>query len=451
MRPRILIVDDEELFREDLAILLREDGYECVTAGTGEQGLDLAHGEDFHLVLCDVSMPGIGGVQVVADLAIHKPDLPVILVTAYGTLESAITAFRAGAADYLLKPIQHEELLVKLKRCLEQRRMKRELQFLRRAISRVDEGTRLVGDSLPMTQVKELIRRVAATQTTVLVTGETGTGKEVVARSIHEQGAGEDNPFVAVNCAALPRDLVESELFGYRKGAFSGALRDKPGMFELADGGTLFLDEIGDLPLELQPKLLRALEQGEVLPVGGTRPVTTSFRLIAATHRDLAKEALQGEFRQDLYYRIRVMEIFLPPLRDRRSDIPALAAHLLPQINVRLKKRVLGVGDAAMRALMTAEWPGNVRELENALERAALLTEHDLLRLEDLPSELVAGPAVADETPQDLRSAVSAYEREHIRRVLESTEGNREKAAEILGIDPSTLYRRLQRFDLGPG
>ncbi len=446
MKPQILIVDDEDLFREDLASLLREEGYECRTAATGEEGLAIAHQGEPDLVLCDLSMPGLGGVEVVDDLAIEQPDLPVVLMTAYGSLDTAIEAFRKGAADYLLKPLQDEELLVKLTRCLEQRFMLRELRFLRRRLSHVDEGTRLVGSSPQMERVKELIRRVATAQTTVLVTGETGTGKEVVARSIHEQGAGPEAPFVAVNCAALPRELVESELFGHRKGAFSGALRDKPGMFELAHGGTLFLDEIGDLPLELQPKLLRALERGEIMPVGATRPIVTHFRLIAATHRDLPKEAEAGRFREDLFYRIRVMEITLPPLRERRSDIPALVDHLLPRINSRLKKRVLGVNDQALRALMSGDWPGNVRELENALERAVLLTDETIVGRGVLPGQ----PTDLKDTHQhamDLRSAVQAYEEEHIRRVLESTGGNREEAAEILGIDPSTLYRRLQRFD----
>lgn len=446
MKPQILIVDDEDLFREDLASLLRAEGYECRTAATGEEGLAVAHEEEPDLVLCDLSMPGLDGVAVVDDLAMERPDLPVVLMTAYGSLDTAIEAFRKGAADYLLKPLQHEELLVKLKRCLEQRFMLRELRFLRRRLSHVDEGTRLVGSSPQMERVKDLIRRVATAQTTVLVTGETGTGKEVVARSIHEQGAGPEAPFVAVNCAALPRELVESELFGHRKGAFSGAVRDKPGMFELANGGTLFLDEIGDLPLELQPKLLRALERGEVMPVGATRPVATRFRLIAATHHDLQKEAEAGRFREDLFYRIRVMEINLPPLRDRRTDIPALVNHLLPRINSRLKKRVLGVDDRALRALINGDWPGNVRELENALERAVLLADKTILVREDLPGQL-AGLQDDCEHAMDLRTAVQAYEKEHIRRVLESTGGNREEAAEVLEIDPSTLYRRLQRFE----
>ncbi len=446
MIARILIIDDEDLFREDLASLLREEGYSCRTAATGEEGLQAAEKEEPDVVLCDLSMPGIDGVAVIDQLAITNPDVPVLLVTAHGSLDNAIEAFRKGAADYLLKPLQHDELLVKVRHCLERRRMERELRFLRRKVSQPDEETRLVGDSQAIGEVKRLIRRVATADTTVLVTGETGTGKEVVARAIHELGKGPDAPFVAVNCAALPGELMESELFGYRKGAFSGAVRDKPGMFELASGGTLFLDEIGELPLILQPKLLRALEQGEVMPVGATRAIRTRLRLITATHRDLRKEVQADRFRRDLFYRIRVMEIPLPPLRDHRSDIPGLIDHLLARINARLKKRVLGVDDQALRALMSAEWPGNVRELENALERAVLLTDGACLAVEDLPAELT-GSGGSTELSQDLRCAVRAYEREHIRRVLETTSGNREEAARLLGINASTLYRRLQGLD----
>lgn len=445
MSARILIVDDENLFREDLASLLREEGYYCQTAATGEEGIEAANQDEPDVVVCDLAMPGIDGVAVINHFTVEHPDVPVLLVTAYGSLDSAIQAFREGAADYLVKPIQHEELLVRVRRCLEQRRMIRELRFLRRSVSRADEGTRLIGDSSAIEKVKKLIRRAATADTTVLVRGETGTGKEVAARSIHELGKGAKSPFVAVNCAALPRDLMESELFGYRKGAFSGAVRDKPGMFELASGGTLFLDEIGELSLELQPKLLRALEQGEVMPVGGVRPVRTRLRLIVATNRDLREEVKAGRFRQDLFYRVQVLEILLPPLREHREDIPGLIDHLLGRVNARLNKRVLEVEDQAMRALMSAEWPGNVRELENALERAVLLADGNCLALEDLPEEFT-GVAEGGDLSQDLRRAVRAYEKEHIRRVLETTDGNREEAARLMGINASTLYRRLQRL-----
>lgn len=448
MNANILIIDDEDLFREDLASLLRDEGFLCRTAANGEEGLESAREEQPDIVLCDLAMPGIDGVAVIEHLAVEYPDVPVLLMTAYGSLESAMAAFRKGAADYLLKPLQHDELLIKIQRCLERRRLIREVRFLRRKVSEGDEGTRLIGKSPAMEEIRELIRRVAPAQTTVLVTGETGTGKEVVARSMHELGRGLDAPFVAVNCAALPKELMESELFGHRKGAFSGAVRDKPGMFELAAGGSLFLDEIGDLPLELQPKLLRALEQREVMPVGGTRPVPTRLRLIAATHKDLREEAKAGRFREDLFYRIRVMEIALPPLREHRSDIPELIDHLLARINAGLKTRVLGVDDEALRVLMSADWPGNVRELDNALERAVLLTDSPHLGLADLPADLRGAPS--SEPSQDLKTAVGAYEAEHIRRVLKTCGGNREEAARVLGVNPSTLYRRLHRYDLDP-
>ncbi|MDY7091597.1 MAG: sigma-54 dependent transcriptional regulator [Acidobacteriota bacterium] len=444
MKAHLLIIDDEPIFREDLASLLRDEGYQCRTAADGEAGLEAVRIDEPDLVVCDLSMPGMDGVGVVDHLATEHPDVAVLLATAHGSLESALTAFRKGVADYLLKPLNHQELLVKINRCLEKRKLDREVRFLRRQVSQADEGTRLIGGSASIEKVRKLIRHVAPTDTSVLVTGETGTGKEVVARSIHELGSGLDAPFVAVNCAALPRELMESELFGHRRGAFSGAIRDKPGMFELASGGSLFLDEIGELPLELQPKLLRALEQREVMPIGGVRPIPTRLRLITATHRNLQERVQSGEFRQDLYYRIRVMEIALPALREHRSDIPGLIEHLLVRINARLKKHVLGVDEAALRVLMAADWPGNVRELENALERAVLLAEGQILGLGDLPEDLVSSDTDV-EASQELRTAVRAYEREHIQRVLAATGGNREEAARLLGINPSTLYRRLQR------
>ncbi|MEK7330023.1 MAG: sigma-54 dependent transcriptional regulator [Candidatus Eisenbacteria bacterium] len=443
MSERILLIDDEDMFREDLASLLRQQGFACRTAASGEEGLRAAQAEEPDLVLCDLVMPGAGGLEVVNRLAALYPELPVIVITAYGTLETAVEAFRSGAIDYVLKPAVPEDLLSKVTRCLEHSRLAREVRWLRREVSEVRTGARLVGASPAMENVRGLIAKVAASDSTVLIRGESGTGKEIVARAIHEVGRGPESPFVAVNCAAIPRELFESELFGHVRGAFTGAVRDRPGLFELASGGTLFLDEISELPLELQPKLLRAIERKEVLRVGGTHTVPTRARIVAATHRDLEAEAAAGRFREDLFFRVRVFEIVIPPLRERREDVPLLVEHLVSRLNARLKRHVLGVDHVAIRVLMSAPWRGNVRELENALERAILLTEDAYVGVADLPAELTGG-VHCPELSDNLRAALRAYEREHIRQVLAATDGNREEAARRLGVDVSTLYRRLK-------
>ncbi len=446
----ILIIDDEALFREDLATLLESEGYTCLTAASGEEGLARAEHERPAVILTDLVMPGIGGLEVVDRLATASPESVVVVITAFGSLDSAVEAFRRGAADYVMKPMVAQDLLAKVRRVRELQRLERELRYLRRAVSNAGTGTRIVGSSPAMERVREVIAKVGPAPSPVLILGQTGTGKELVARAIHRAGSGEESPFVALNCAALPRELVESELFGHVKGAFTGAVRDKPGVFEIASGGTLFLDEVADMPLELQPKLLRAIEERQITRVGGTRPVATAVRIIAATNRELGHEVEGGRFRQDLYFRIRVVEITLPPLRERREDVPALVEHLLARLNERLKKRVRGVAPEAMRRLMAADWPGNVRELENALERAMILAEGELLSSELLPFDEDV-PAGFEHRSDDLRAGVKAYEAHHIRRVLATTGGNREEASRRMGIDPSTLYRRLKELDLEGG
>jgi DNA-binding NtrC family response regulator len=444
MNASILLIDDEDLFREDLASLLREEGFVCRTARDGETGLRLAQEEEPDVVLCDLMMPGLDGVEVTDRLATLCPGAPVILVTAFGNLESAVDGFRKGAVDYLLKPLVLDDLLRKIRRCVEERRLRQEVRYLRRTVAEAGAGTAIIGDSPAMREVKELIRKVAPAESTVLTTGESGTGKELVARALHEGRGGSERPFVPVNCAALPKDLFESELFGHVRGAFTGAIQDQPGYFELARGGTLFLDEIAELPLELQPKLLRAIEQREIMPVGGTRAKRIEVRIVAATNRDLADQVTAGKFREDLFYRVRVIEIRLPPLREHREDIPPLVEYLVQRLSVRLGRKSLPVGNAAMQVLMSATWRGNVRELENVLERAMLLGEDDAIGLSDLPAELVGAAEGTVEQKDDLKSAVRSYERRHIEQVLSETGGNREEAARRLGINPSTLYRRLK-------
>jgi len=446
MNATVLLIDDEAVFREDMAALIREEGYDCDTAAGGEEALRRASAEAPDVILCDLIMPGISGVELISRLASLCPDTPLVIITANATVESAVDAFRAGAADYILKPVLTDDLVRKIGRCVEQRRLQRELRYLRRQVSEHVTGTTIVGESATIRAVRELIERVGPSGSSILIAGESGTGKELVARALHHAGSDDRAPFIAVNCAALPRDLMESELFGHVRGAFTGAHRDKPGYFELAAGGTLFLDEICELPLELQPKLLRAIDQQEFYRVGATRPTRTDVRIIAATNRDPQREIEEKRFREDLFFRISVVQIEMPPLRERREDIPLLIEYLLGRLALRLNRRITGVTNAAMRALMSAHWRGNVRELLNVLERAVLLADGEQLDAGDLPREL-AGVESAESTSDDLRSAVRAYEREHIRHILHSAGGNREQAARRLGIDASTLYRRMKELD----
>jgi DNA-binding NtrC family response regulator len=442
----ILLVDDETVFREDMADLLRQEGYVCETAADGEQALRRLAQQPPDVILCDLVMPGMTGIELLSHVTRLCPDTATIILTAHATVETAVGAFRAGAVDYILKPVLPEDLFQKIGRCIEQRQLRRELYYLRRQMS--DEiGTTIVGHSKGIQSVRDLIARVGPSTSGVLITGESGTGKELVARALHEAGEKENAPFIAVNCAALPRDLMESELFGHVRGAFTGAHRDKPGYFELADGGTLFLDEICELSIELQPKLLRAIDQQEIYRVGATRPTKVRVRIVAATNRDPQHEIAEKRFREDLFFRISVVNVHLPPLRERRDDIPMLVDHLLNRLRRKLGRRTSGVTNAAIRALMSAPWRGNVRELDNVLERAVLLADHEQIDVGDLPAELSGGIAGA-ESSDDLRTAVRAYEREHIRHVLLTTGGNREEASRRLGIDPSTLYRRMKELEM---
>jgi len=447
MNATVLLIDDEAVFREDMATLIREGGYACDTAADGAEALRHASAEAPDVILCDLIMPGISGVELISRLASLCPETPIVIITANATMESAVDAFRAGAADYILKPVLADDLLQKIARCVEQRRLQRELRYLRRQVSEHVTGTTIVGESAAIRAVRELIERVGPSSSGILISGESGTGKELVARALHHAGSNDRAPFIGVNCAALPRDLMESELFGHVRGAFTGAHRDKPGYFELAGGGTLFLDEICELSPELQPKLLRAIDQQEIYRVGATRPTRTNVRIIAATNRDPQREIEEKRFREDLFFRVSVVQIEMPPLRARREDIPLLVEYLLGRLSTRLNRRIAGVTNAALRTLMSAQWRGNVRELLNVLERAVLLSDGEQIDCRDLPREL-AGVEALEQPSDDLRSAVRAYEREHIRHILHSAAGNREQAARRLGIDASTLYRRMKELEM---
>jgi DNA-binding NtrC family response regulator len=438
---RILVVDDEPLIRETLAEFLTLEGFTVVSCGSGEEALALTRGQRFDIALCDVQLPGIDGLELIDRLLKTTPQMFVLLITAYATVESAVEAFQRGAQDYLMKPILLHEVLSKVRRLLAYRDLCQENQWLRRELNRADDQGPIVGRGPAMRQVLDVVRKVAPTRSTVLLAGESGTGKELIARAIHEQSTAADDRFLPVNCAAIPTDLLENQLFGHRKGAFTGADRDQPGVFLHAAAGTVFLDEIGELPLATQAKLLRAIEQKEVQPVGSPEPVPIQARILAATNKDLAREVEQGRFREDLYYRLNVVSIRIPPLRERREDIPELVEHLLAKHARAAAKRITGVTHETMQVLLACRWKGNVRELENALQRAVILGEGPLVTPADLPPDLVPvrnDPALVD----DLGEAVRRFERQHIERMLRLVPDKRE-AARRLGMGLSSLYRKI--------
>jgi DNA-binding NtrC family response regulator len=446
-RGRILIVDDEDVIAATLKEFLESEGFEAATARDLPSAL--AHVEDFEpgIVLCDVQLPGADGITVLNRTLQLRPDTLFIMITAYATVENAVAAFQRGAHDYLMKPVLFEDLLAKIDRLGRFRRLLQENQALRRQLHAQGDLDTLVGQSAPLKAVKAMIRKVGPTSTTVLVTGESGTGKELVARALHALGPAPEQVFLAVNCAAIPRDLLENQLFGHVRGAYTGADRDQAGLFVAAGRGTVFLDEIGELSRSTQAKLLRAIENKEALPVGATRPVSFHARLLTATNKDLAAEVAALRFRADLYYRLNIVAIHLPPLRDRRDDIPELVAVLLAKHARNQGKRVDRVDNATIRGLMSYPWPGNVRELDNALERAVILSEGTALSPDDFPPGLLV-ESEAEAASDNLRAAVRDYERHHIQRVLRECDDDKREAAGRLGMGLSSLYRKLEELGI---
>jgi DNA-binding NtrC family response regulator len=443
-RAAVLVCDDEPLIRETLAEFLASEGFAVEAVGTGEEAARRAAARFFDVVLCDVNLPGIDGIETLHRVLAASPESFVLLITAYGTVESAVEAFQRGAQDYLMKPILLEEVLGKIRRLLKLRDLSRENQWLRRELHQKTEKDAVIGESAAMTRLYELAAKVAPTRSTVLIQGESGTGKEVLARFIHEKSGGER--FVAVNCAAIPNDLLENQLFGHRKGAFTGADRDSTGVFVHAGDGTVFLDEIAELPLATQAKLLRAIEQKEVHPVGANEPVKVEARIIAATNKSLSAEVEAGRFREDLFYRLNVVALKLPPLRDRREDIPELVEFLLAKQAKALNKRIAGVSHEAMQLLIACPWKGNVRELDNALQRAVILGDGPLVTPADLPPDLAP---VADDPNliDDLTQATKRFERRHIERILRQT-ADKKEASKRLGIGLSSLYRKIDELNV---
>jgi len=451
-RQRVLIVDDEPEMANVIEQALSRRGYEAVQLNSANAAWDLLEREDFDVVVTDLNMRGMSGVELTDRVAKNRKDLPVIVITAFGSLETAIATLRAGAYDFITKPFDIDQLVVAVERAAQNKRLRDEVKRLRAEVERSKPNPDFVGDGPAMRKVHEVIARVAETDATVLVTGESGSGKELVARDVHKRSKRGSGPFVAINCAAVTESLLESELFGHVKGAFTDAKNGKRGLFVEASGGTLFLDEIGEMPLGMQAKLLRALEERSVRPVGGTTETPFDARLVTATNRDLESLVESGRFREDLYYRINVVHVDLPPLRARGNDVLSLAQHFITRLAEPMGKKVSGFSSAVAERLLSYSWPGNVRELQNCIERAIALARFEELTVEDLPPKVREYKAsyvvVATEDPSDLVT-MEEVERRYIQRVMEAVGQNKTQAAKILGFDRTTLYRKLERYKLG--
>ena len=439
---RILVVDDEASIRSQLEEALQEAGFETRGAGDGRAAVELALQDSFDFCLSDIRMPGLGGLDLLRHFGQTSPETMVILMTAHRELDTAIEALRLGAVDYLLKPFKPAELVAKLRRLEEHRRLVLENRNLRREVE-ASAPSRMIGGSPAMAKVLEMVDRVASLPSHVLITGESGTGKDLVARALHERGSRAKAPFVPINCAAIPETLLESELFGHVKGAFTGAVDNKEGLLKTAGEGTIFLDELGEMPLGVQAKLLRAIESREIQPVGSTRRIQVQARIVVATNRDLAAEVKSGRFREDLYYRLAVVEIHVPPLRDRREDIPALANHFAEKYARDLGRPARRISRDALRLLAGHDWKGNIRQLSNALERAVIFAAGEEIAPGDLPEPVRAATPRDPEISGTLNEATADFERAYILRVIDECGGNKRKAARQLGLSFTTLYRKL--------
>ncbi|MBK8002763.1 MAG: sigma-54-dependent Fis family transcriptional regulator [Gemmatimonadetes bacterium] len=449
-KPQVLVIDDESGILDTLRILLRKEGFEVTTAQGGKAGLEAIKAGTHDLVLTDVRMPQVTGLDILTAAREQDPMTPVILMTAQASLQTAIGAVNAGAYYYIQKPFSNDELVAILRRACEFRAVRVENKHLRQEIKRRDKAgiARPIGKSRRFMDVLKLAEQVSPTDSTVLIQGESGTGKEVIAKYIHNLSARSEGAFLSINCGALPENLLESELFGHVKGSFTGAVRDKQGLFAAARGGSFFLDEVGEMPPPLQVKLLRVLQEREAIPVGATEAIPVDVRIIAATNRDLEEEARRGRFRSDLFYRLNVITIHLPPLRDRREDILLLVESFLQRLSTEQEAGPKALSSDALDAVMVYDWPGNVRELENALEHAWVLTRGELIEAAALPERITRRrkePLVAERTLPN--PTLEVIERAYIMYVLQAEGGNKTRAAEVLGIDPSTLYRKLSRYE----
>lgn len=445
----ILIVDDEPLIRETLAEYLQGQGFRVAVAASGEAALAAVKKSAFEVVVCDINLPGLDGIEVLERLSRSNPETLVLLITAYATVESAVEAFHKGASDYLMKPILLHEVSQKIRRLLTQKRLSQENQWLRRELNlQTDLGDMVVGKNPAMRAALQLAQKVGPTQSTVLLLGEDGTGKKMMARTIHKfSQTSTESRFFAVNCAGISSESLENQLFGHVQGAYGGATSDQPGLFVHAGGGTIFLDEIGELPLGTQAKLLRAIEQREIVPLGANEPVTVFARILASTNRNLAEDVQAGRFRADLHVRLSTVTIVLPPLRDRREDIPEFVEHLIAKHSRSMGKRFAGASREAVEMLVRYPWKGNVRELDNAIQRAMILGDGPLIRPADLSPDIAPSPDDPSAV-DDLNTATTRFEKLHIERILRQTADKRE-AAKRLGIGLSSLYRKIEQYGIG--
>ena len=440
----ILVVDDEEIVRESLSSWLQEDGYEVVTAENGVRALERLPERDWTLLLVDLKMPGMDGIQLMDEVRKTRPDLIILIMTAFATVDTAVNAMKKGAYDYLVKPFNPEDLSLSIRKIVEHQKLVQENLYLRKELKKQYRLHDMISKNDEMLGIFDMVRTIAKSNSTVLLQGESGTGKELLARAIHEESPRSAAPFISVSCAALTDSLLESELFGHEKGAFTGADSRKRGKLELAKDGTLFLDEIGDISMKLQQDLLRVLEQKEFLRVGGTEIVTIDSRVIAATNRDLRKAIDEGKFRDDLYYRLNVISIRIPPLRDRKEDIPLLVEHFVDRFNIEMGKAIEGVTEPAMRRLMDHPWPGNARELRNIIERAMVVARGRTIGESDLDLQAAVRSVGTGRSLEEI-------EVEHIRQVLINNNWNIQRSANVLGIDRATLYNKIRKHNLRGG
>jgi len=448
MKGSILIADDEQEIRNSLSIVLKEEGFRCTTAADGAEAIKAIKNQSFDILITDLKMPKANGIEVLEQTLQRSTDTLTIIVTAHASIETAIQALRKGAADYILKPLDFDEVILRIENLMKQKKLIQENRYLREQIDQEFNFNHIIGESPAMKEVYRMVKRVSDASSNVLITGPSGTGKELVARAIHSSSKRSAKPFIAINCGAIPKDLIESELFGHKKGAFTGAISDKDGVFVAAHKGSVFLDEVAEIPLDQQVNLLRVIQEREVKPIGTNRMVSFDTRIIAASNKNLEQEVEKGNFREDLYYRLNVVEIKLPTLQERKEDIPLLAHHFLKKYSRELNRPVKGITSDAMGALISFEWKGQVRELENIIERAVLLGNREFISLEDLPDSIRKNEGDFNYNSDSLEQAVQTFEKHHILSILKRTEGNKAEAARLLGIDPSTLYRKMEKMNI---
>jgi two-component system response regulator PilR (NtrC family) len=448
MSKKVLVVDDEKIIRESLSYILKKEGYEVEEAENGKVAYNILRERSFDLVITDLEMPEMKGTELLEEIRKLNIQTSTVIITAYGSLETAISALRNGASDYILKPVEFDELLIKVKKLFDMKDLLIENKILRKELQREFSVNNIVGNSTAIKQIFKMIEAVSDTDSTVLISGNSGTGKELVAKALHFNSKRSNKRFIAVNCGAISDNLIESELFGHKKGAFTGAIVDKEGFLKAAEGGTLFLDEISDLPLLLQVKLLRAIQEKEYTPVGTTVSLPVNIRFVASTNRDLQEQVNEGKFREDLFYRINVVDIHLPSLKERTEDIPLLADHFVDKYRKEMNKGIKGISNDAMRALMNHEWKGEIRELENVIERAVIFCNNHLISLLDLPPTFKSPGLPNLANSGSLEESVKRFERDIITRALESNDFNKDKCAEALQVGLSTLYRKMKELDI---